>query len=199
MNKRLLSLLLALLIIVGLVPNIKAASAEEINNILISDTQVTTDSHVNIEEDESENTEELEGEEASPEDFIIGGDLNLGEGNKEEVSLVEDTQDDNFVVESEYTLDYSLFNENEKKYSKINNYLEKSKLQVGDDGTLKVVLTLNNSAKIADLGVRVNNNSVTVKRNELDDNKFTIEFEIKSVTDSINIKAYVKSAFFNIN
>ena len=108
MNKRLLSLLLALLIIVGLVPNIKAASAEEINNILISDTQVTTDSHVNIEEDESENTEELEGEEASPEDFIIGGDLNLGEGNKEEVSLVEDTQDDNFVVESEYTLDYSL-------------------------------------------------------------------------------------------
>ena len=196
MNKRLLSLLLALLIIVGLVPNIKAASAEEINNILISDTQVTTDSHVNIEEDESKNTEESEGEEVSPEDFIIGGDFNLGEENQEEISVIDEEQEEYFSIESEYTLDYSLFNENEKKYSKINNYLEKSKLQVGDDGTLKVVLTLNNSAKIADLGVRVNNNSVTVKRNELDDNKFTIEFEIKSVTDSINIKAYVKSAFF---
>ena len=106
MNKRLLSLLLALLIIVGLVPNIKAASAEEINNILISDTQVTTDSHVNIEEDESKNTEESEGEEVSPEDFIIGGDFNLGEENQEEISVIDEEQEEYFSIESEYTLVY---------------------------------------------------------------------------------------------
>lgn len=172
MNKRIVSLLLALLLLVGFIPNINVANAVETENITLRDL-LNLDSEDSIFSDNGvQSTTESQASLEYNKDLEEKMDLEL--------------YSDNNIKSGIYSIDYSAYKDGTTESSSAASSIVESKLKV-KGGKKSVLITFKNASMIGNLSAKVNSNKVDINQTEAVDNKFIIEFKIDSLDDDISI------------
>ncbi|HBJ1652194.1 NEAT domain-containing protein [Clostridium botulinum] len=172
MKNRIISFMLALIVVFGFIPKVSAAELEEDNIISLRDL-------VNL--DKSDSIFSVEGIKSTTSSQVTI------ENNKE---LIEDDLELNLNDNLEngiYSIDYSAYKGGTTEESSAAKYIEESKLKVKNGKKTVLVTFKDEKSWISNLSAKVNNDKVKVTQTEVVDSKFTIEFPIDSLEDNISI------------
>ncbi|MBY6837643.1 cell wall anchor protein [Clostridium botulinum] len=172
MKNRIISFMLALIVVFGFIPKVSAAELEEDNIISLRDL-------VNL--DKSDSIFSVESIKSTTSSQVTI------ENNKE---LIEDDLELNLNDNLEngvYLINYSAYKDGTTEESSAAKYIEESKLKVKNGKKTVLVTFKDEKSWISNLSAKVNNDKVKVTQTEVVDSKFTIEFPIDSLEDNISI------------
>ncbi|WP_061312624.1 NEAT domain-containing protein [Clostridium botulinum] len=172
MKNRIISFMLALIVVFGFIPKVSAAELEEDNIISLRDL-------VNL--DKSDSIFSVEGIKSTTSSQVTI------ENNKE---LIEDDLELNLNDNLEngvYLINYSAYKDGTTEDSSAGKYIEESKLKVKNGKKTVLVTFKDEKSWISNLSAKVNDDKVKVTQTEVVDSKFTIEFPIDSLEDNISI------------
>ncbi|MBN1036754.1 cell wall anchor protein [Clostridium botulinum] len=172
MKNRIISFMLALIVVFGFIPKVSAAELEEDNIISLRDL-------INL--DKSDSIFSVEGIKST-----TSAQITI-ENDKE---LIEDDLELNLNDNLEngvYLINYSVYKDGTTEDSSAGKYIEESKLKVKNGKKTVLVTFKDEKSWISNLSAKVNNDKVKVTQTEVVDSKFTIEFPIDSLEDNISI------------
>ncbi|HBJ1647029.1 TPA: NEAT domain-containing protein [Clostridium botulinum] len=172
MKNRIISFMLALIVVFGFVPKVSAAELEEDNIISLRDL---------VDLDKSDSIFSIEGIKST-----TSAQITI-ENDKE---LIEDDLELNLNDNLEngvYLINYSAYKDGTTEDSSAGKYIEESKLKVKNGKKTVLVTFKDEKSWISNLSAKVNDDKVKVTQTEVVDSKFTIEFSIDSLEDNISI------------
>ncbi|MBN1078958.1 NEAT domain-containing protein [Clostridium botulinum] len=172
MKNRIISFVLALIVVFGFVPKVSAAELAEDNIISLRDL---------VDLDKSDSIFSIEGIKST-----TSAQITI-ENDKE---LIEDDLELNLNDNLEngvYLINYSAYKDGTTEDSSAGKYIEESKLKVKNGKKTVLVTFKDEKSWISNLSAKVNNDKVKVTQTEVVDSKFTIEFPIDSLKDNISI------------
>ncbi|MBN1043451.1 cell wall anchor protein [Clostridium botulinum] len=172
MKNRIISFVLALIVVFGFVPKVSAAELAEDNIISLRDL---------VDLDKSDSIFSIEGIKST-----TSAQITI-ENDKE---LIEDDLELNLNDNLEngvYLINYSAYKDGTTEDSSAGKYIEESKLKVKNGKKTVLVTFKDEKSWISNLSAKVNNDKVKVTQTEVVDSKFTIEFPIDSLEDNISI------------
>ncbi len=172
MKNRIISFVLALIVVFGFVPKVSAAELIEDNIISLRDL---------VDLDKSDSIFSIEGIKST-----TSAQITI-ENDKE---LIEDDLELNLNDNLEngvYLINYSAYKDGTTEDSSAGKYIEESKLKVKNGKKTVLVTFKDEKSWISNLSAKVNDDKVKVTQTEVVDSKFTIEFPIDSLEDNISI------------
>ncbi|MBY7026719.1 NEAT domain-containing protein [Clostridium botulinum] len=172
MKNRIISFMLALIVVFGFVPKVSAAELVEDNIISLRDL---------VDLDKSDSIFSIEGIKST-----TSAQITI-ENDKE---LIEDDLELNLNDNLEngvYLINYSAYKDGTTEDSSAGKYIEESKLKVKNGKKTVLVTFKDEKSWISNLSAKVNDDKVKVTQTEVVDGKFTIEFPIDSLEDNISI------------
>ncbi|NFO33610.1 cell wall anchor protein [Clostridium botulinum] len=172
MKNRIISFVLALIVVFGFVPKVSAAELIEDNIISLRDL---------VDLDKSDSIFSIEGIKST-----TSAQITI-ENDKE---LIEDDLELNLNDNLEngvYLINYSAYKDGTMEDSSAGKYIEESKLKVKNGKKTVLVTFKDEKSWISNLSAKVNDDKVKVTQTEVVDSKFTIEFPIDSLEDNISI------------
>ncbi len=172
MKNRIISFMLALIVVFGFVPKVSAAELVEDNIISLRDL---------VDLDKSDSIFSIEGIKST-----TSAQITI-ENDKE---LIEDDLELNLNDNLEngvYLINYSAYKDGTTEDSSAGKYIEESKLKVKNGKKTVLVTFKDEKSWISNLSAKVNDDKVKVTQTEVVDSKFTIEFPIDSLEDNISI------------
>ncbi|MBN1059908.1 NEAT domain-containing protein [Clostridium botulinum] len=172
MKNRIISFVLALIVVFGFVPKVSAAELIEDNIISLRDL---------VDLDKSDSIFSIEGIKST-----TSAQITI-ENDKE---LIEDDLELNLNDNLEngvYLINYSAYKYGTMEDSSAGKYIEESKLKVKNGKKTVLVTFKDEKSWISNLSAKVNDDKVKVTQTEVVDSKFTIEFPIDSLEDNISI------------
>ncbi|NFG60149.1 cell wall anchor protein [Clostridium botulinum] len=172
MKNRIISFMLALIVVFGFVPKVSAAELVEDNIISLRDL---------VDLDKSDSIFSIEGIKST-----TSAQITI-ENDKE---LIEDDLELNLNDNLEngvYLINYNAYKDGTTEDSSAGKYIEESKLKVKNGKKTVLVTFKDEKSWISNLSAKVNDDKVKVTQTEVVDSKFTIEFPIDSLEDNISI------------
>ncbi|KIL08107.1 cell wall anchor protein [Clostridium botulinum] len=172
MKNRIVSFMLALIVVFGFIPKVSAAELVEDNIISLRDL---------VDLDKSDSIFSIEGIKST-----TSAQITI-ENDKE---LIEDDLELNLNDNLEngvYLINYSAYKDGTTEDSSAGKYIEESKLKVKNGKKTVLVTFKDEKSWISNLSAKVNNDKVKVTQTEVVDSKFTIEFPIDFLEDNISI------------